>query len=156
MERGMMRLLWVDDEAPSRYDYEREELEERGWQVTWAAEVPLAARLLSTQSYNAVLVDQQMGGMQPNAVFAGYRLLCWIRNQKPAFPFVEPGWNMLDILRVLATNQAVPVAFLSSFVTDEMKRLDHQANLLPGLNTFSKPVKLEELYRYVDDIKKRS
>jgi len=78
-------MLWVDDDE-ERFVYERTVLGEQGWRIDWAKTVEEAAVRLGAQAYQVVVLDQmvpsaEVGPRSPLIVWAGCRLLWWIRGR---------------------------------------------------------------------------
>src|SRR5262245_11569584 len=55
-------LLWVDDDDPERFVFERFVLQKDGWNITWARDVVAAAKLLEGQRFDALILDQMIAG----------------------------------------------------------------------------------------------
>lgn len=56
-------VLWVEDDPPERFVYERFVIEEEeGWALVWAGTLSKAVDCLSTQRVDALILDQEIRG----------------------------------------------------------------------------------------------
>lgn len=87
MSETKRRLLWIDDDGPGRFEYERYLVEREGWSLVWAEHVLDAAKLLSSEPFEALVLDQMIpfdrddfGPLDP---WGGCLLLRWLRGTYP-------------------------------------------------------------------------
>lgn len=147
------RILWVDDDGPDRFRYAESMLRRDGWEVEWAQDVVSAARRLTTQSYDAVLLDQETP-LEPNDTksrWAGCILLHWLRSNASAplgLPSLELARHarMMRVGKPLADNVSVRVVVVSDYDPPElMAALRTASNNDVELPILPKPLNLEEL-----------
>ena len=156
-------LLWVDDDGPGRFLYETMVIESSGeWQIQWAQNPEQAARHLATAAYRAVILDQFMpltDDVSGRSPWAGYLLLCWIREQ-PIQDSLEPALHLAaDRIRTsssrpLASNKVVPVLILSAFHDKQVASSTRQVNKPYQANTriLVKPIDIGDVISWLDEI----
>lgn len=155
-----MRLLWVDDDGPDRFLYERGVIEDDGWQVQWATSVEEAVEALKGTAFDALILDlnltDERGVEPPYLIWGACRILYWLR-QTPLTrprPWLTAGasevWSEAPPYK---TNEKVPVLIVSGFHDDDVLKAirdagpaDFQIKLLP------KPVDERELLRWLGDV----
>lgn len=147
-------ILWVDDDAPDRFEFESEMIRRNGWKLEFATDILQGAAMLRQNRYDIVLLDQEMAGSgvaSANAVRAGYRLLCWLRGTKvDAEIDSEEAWLPLHgDSGPLEINRKVPVAFISAYAEDELIRKDASADQFKPLRFLCKPISWNELFSYL-------
>jgi hypothetical protein len=169
------KLLWVDDDyKKGRFTYEEEVItEDLNWTLTWAESLEEAARLLSTESFDALLLDQQFYVHEADAEFhwtsseknipwQGITLLYWLRNDadsdreknKLANHSMEYVTSSLVELRQnvmpLDKNKSLPVLVLSAFYHDDiLTALRDASNHDSDLDIHSKPVDISEIEAFL-------
>lgn len=149
------QLLWVDDDERERFEGEIAAVVADGWSITWAANVPEAARLLSKRRFDAVLLDQMIAGPYGVearvVVWGGCRLLHWLRgSREEPWHGDDPSWEALARLRPLARNRTALVALVSAYHDDEVLRATRAASPEDAhLLLFSKPIDLAGLRRFL-------
>lgn len=155
MEETKPKVLWVDDDDPERFVYERYRIEKDGWDVTWARDVGEAAEALATDRFDAMILDQMIAGNgveEQFVIWAGCYLLRWLRGAAPTSQR-RPGetpWSELVRLSPEERNRKLPVAILSAYHDPDVLRetqaaseQDHKALFL------GKPVKEKELLEFL-------
>ncbi len=87
MSETKRRLLWIDDDGPGRYEYERYLVEREGWSLVWAENVLDAVKHLAAVPFDALVVDQMLpfdiedrGFPEP---WGGCLVLRWLRGTYP-------------------------------------------------------------------------
>lgn len=152
-------VLWVDDDDPDRFVYERYLLERDGWKVTWARDVAEAANALSHERFDAMILDQMIAGNgveEQSVIWAGCRLLRWLRGTDPPSSQRrdDPTWPALQTLAPHDANRQVPVAILSAYhdadVLRETQSASEQDRKAPFLG---KPVKEAELLAFLHRVR---
>jgi len=123
----MPRLLWIDDEGERKFLFEAYKLRQEGWIVEWAVTVEEATAALSTQPYDAVLLDQMMplggDGSHHVDVWTGCLVLWWLRRGHPpeaAPPLSIEASRVLWTTKALEENRRVPAICVSAFDDDEV------------------------------------
>jgi CheY-like chemotaxis protein len=149
----LSNLLWIEDE-PDQLSAAREELEDRGWSVTFACDIVSAATLLSRTRYDALIMDLMVPGNGDGvtkgfAIWSTYRLLCWLGGASPnASAGVSDQWNALDSITPIEDNRRVPAMILSAYhwpdVTAAMSAVN-KARIGVEIRFFSKPIDEERV-----------
>jgi CheY-like chemotaxis protein len=146
-------LIWIEDQ-PSTLSAAQGELEDRGWNVTFEGDIVAAATALSERTYDALIMDLMVAGgpggvRQGFAIWATYRLLCWLRGAPPdANRGVASQWTDIDSLTPVDGNRMIPAMILSAYHEPEVKaalgvvdrtRLDRE------IRCFAKPLHAERI-----------
>ncbi len=147
------RLLWTDDDAPDRFEYEALVLGEEGWDVVWATSVSEAARLLSGQHFDAMLLDQMLpytGLRHGDPLWNGALLLRWLRGKGPPSSVTLDPNGELSMLRPMPENRDIPTVVVSAFhdplVDAAMREASEQDRALP---LAPKPIDVSALISYL-------
>lgn len=129
-------------------------LGEEGWDVVWDTSVSEAARMLSKQPFDALLLDQMLpytGLKHGDPLWNGALLLRWLRGKEPP-PFVtlDPRGE-LSTLRPKDENRDIPTVLVSAFhdpvVDKAMRDASDQDRSLP---LAPKPIDVGALLSYLD------
>lgn len=118
MSGAQLRVLWTDDDPPERYEYESYVLAEEGWEVVWAPDVGTAARSLSEQRFDALILDQMLpydGLESGDPLWNGCLLLRWLRGKGPPPAVTLDEQGALSRLAPLEANRAIPTVVVSAF-----------------------------------------
>ncbi len=147
-------VLWVDDDDPERFVYERYLLERDGWVVTWARDVAEAADALSRNHFDAMILDQMIAGNgveEQSVIWAGCRLLRWLRSSPPSSQRGKNApWPALLTIRPDESNRHLPVAILSAYHDADVLRETLAASEQDAKAPFlGKPVKEAELLAFL-------
>ena len=144
----MSSLIWIEDQ-PSTLSAAQGELEDRGWTVTFTGDIDAAATALSEWTYDALIMDLMVAGgpggvRQGFAIWATYRLLCWLRGTPPdANRGVASQWTSIDRLTPIESNRTIPAMILSAYhepeVTAALVVVD-RAQLDREIRCFAKPL----------------
>ncbi len=154
-------VLWVDDDDPERFVYERYCLERDGWKVTWARDVAEAAKALSRERFDAMILDQMIAGNgveEQFVIWAGCRLLRWLRGSDPpaAHHREDTPWPALQRLVPHDANKQLPVAILSAYHDADVLRATQGASEQDRKALFlGKPVKEAELLDFLKKVRPR-
>ena len=154
-------VLWVDDDDPERFVYERYCLERDGWKVTWARAVAEAAKALSRERFDAMILDQMIAGNgveEQFVIWAGCRLLRWLRGSDPpaAHHREDTPWSALQRLVPHDANKQLPVAILSAYHDADVLRATQGASEQDRKALFlGKPVKEAELLGFLKKVRPR-
>lgn len=157
--RAQPHVLWVDDDDPDRFVYERDLLERHGWKVTWARDVEEAANALHREHFDAMILDQMIAGNgveEQSVIWAGCHLLRWLRgvDPPPSRRRGEGTWPALQNISPNAVNKQVPVAILSAYhdkdVLQQTQSASEQDRKAPFLG---KPVKEQELLAFLQRVR---
>lgn len=149
------RLLWIEDDEPGRFVYEERLLTRQGWVVTWAPSVEDAARSLSKNVYDAILLDQMIAPVEVRGhlvMWSGCRLLYWLRQSTadPPWPQEDPSWWVLHELTPLEQNRSCPVTLVSAYRNAALLDATRRASALDhGLKTFAKPIDVDTLLAHL-------
>ena len=152
-------VLWVDDDDPERFVYERDLLDRHGWKVTWARDVAEAAKALHRERFDAMILDQMIAGNgaeEQSVIWAGCHLLRWLRgvDPPPSRRRGEGTWPALQNISPDAANRHVPVAILSAYhdkdVLQQTQSASEQDRKAPFLG---KPVKEQELLAFLQRVR---
>jgi CheY-like chemotaxis protein len=152
-------VLWVDDDDPDRFVYERYLLERDGWKVTWARDVAEAADKLSHEKFDAVILDQMIAGSgveEQFVIWAGCRLLRWLRGTDPpdSQRREDTPWPALHRLAPNDANKHLPVAILSAYHDADVLRATQGASEQDRKALFlGKPVKEAELLGFLHKVR---
>jgi CheY-like chemotaxis protein len=147
-----VRLLWVDDDAPERFQYEATVLlEDYKIEVAWARSVAEAIQLLRTQQYEAIVLDQMLpfsSGSLMTDYWGGCVVLHWLKRSK--YPSAAPPAEDPSVFigAPLAANMQAPVCVVSAFNDDDVHRELQRA--CERLQIFPKPLDLEMLEEFLD------
>lgn len=148
------RLLWTDDDAPDRFEYEALVLGEEGWDVVWAKSVSEAARLLADQPFDALLLDQMLpytGLKYGDPLWNGALLLRWLRGKGPPPNVTLDPKGELNTLKPRVENREIPTVIVSAFhdpqVDSAMRDASEQDRALP---LAPKPIDVGALLSYLD------
>ncbi|MEZ4296021.1 MAG: response regulator [Polyangiaceae bacterium] len=152
-------VLWVDDDDPERFVYERFLLEKDGWKVTWARDVAEAADRLSHEKFDAMILDQMIAGNgveEQFVIWAGCNLLQWLRGSPPSSQRRrETPWPALQQLAPHDQNKHLPVAILSAYHDAEVLRAIYGAS--PDQEEkprfLGKPVQDRELLKFLREVR---
>lgn len=89
----MPKLLWIDNDGPTRFLSERRLMRQLGWEYDWAHAIDEAAERLVGTPYDALVIDQSIpfaaiapGRPTPEGppfVWGGAVLLWWLRRRTP-------------------------------------------------------------------------
>ncbi|MBK8256553.1 MAG: response regulator [Polyangiaceae bacterium] len=147
------QVLWVDDDDPERFVYERFKLQKEGFFVTWARDVEEAASLLASQKFDAMILDQMIAGNgvdEQYVIWAGCTLLQWLRGAPPSQRQPERAWPKLSRITALEQNRHLPVAILSAYHDPEVLRAIYSASDQDKKPLFfGKPVNDRELLEFL-------
>lgn len=154
------RLLWTDDDAPDRFEYEALVLGEEGWDVVWATSVSEAARLLAEQHFDAMLLDQMLpytGLKHGDPLWNGALLLRWLRGKGPPSNVTLDPRGELSMLKPRVENREIPTVVVSAFhdplVDSAMRDASEQDRALP---LAPKPIDVGALIGYLDQGRARA
>lgn len=147
------RLLWTDDDGRERFLYEEYVIQDEGWDIAWATDVTAAARRLSTEPFDALILDQMLPyeGLRPTDVlWSGCVLLRWLRGKGPPPNLnLEPGGG-LSRMTPLDLNSDIPAFIVSGFhdlaveaATRDASEQDRNIPLVP------KPVDVEIILSFL-------
>lgn len=144
----MSNLLWIEDE-PRYVRAAAGEIRDLGWSVTFAREILEAANKLSTERYDALIMDLMVTGNVPNvaagfAIWSTYRLLCWLGGSPAeAKAGLAHQWKEIDVLTPMEENRRIPAMILSAYhdmnVAEAMK-LANLARVGTAIPMYSKPI----------------
>lgn len=147
------RILWVDDDGAERYLYEQLVLEAEGWVVQYALDVDRAAYLLSTESLDALFLDQMLpysGLVKGDPIWCGCLLLRWLRGKGPPDGVQLDSRAALSVLQPLAGNVYVPVLVTSGghdpMVEAAMRDASPMDRKIPLM---SKPIDIEAMLEFL-------
>jgi DNA-binding response OmpR family regulator len=146
-----VRLLWVDDDAPERFQYEATVLtEDYRIEIMWARSVAEAVQLLSKRTYEAVVLDQMLPFKSDSVVsdyWGGCVILHWLKRSK--YPSSAPPAEDPSVLlgTPLAANVHAPVCFVSAFSDDDVHR--ELLRACDPLLIFPKPLELKMLEEFL-------
>ena len=149
----MPELLWVDDDGQDMFLYEVYELESRGWTIHFAGSVSEATQRLSTQRFDAVLLDQMMpleaGPHQSVDVWSGCMVGWWLRTAGPPPGVPKASLEQSQHLWTpppIPHNQTIPVVIVSAFYDVDVAE---QVRAIPSpsgaVEILPKPVDFEGL-----------
>jgi CheY-like chemotaxis protein len=147
----------VDDDEQDRFLYEIDCLEEGGWQVAWAEDGEAAIERLSTESFQAILLDQSFKLRVDDSaedVWGGCRVLYWLQGheQPPEAP-LDSAWQEATKLRFpLGGNVDVLTLIVSAFYDEQVDAALKRLEPVPDL--IAKPINehllLGKLARVID------
>lgn len=160
-----LKLLWVDDDhIPERYEYEIDVIrEDFNWQLTVATSFDEATKLLSTQSFDWLLLDLQLPVepideddyviYQPEAqaAWVGCALLYWLRRQQKEIAQCPPETNKMLEAKIehicpLESNINIPVLCLSMIHEKAIdEALHHATGEYVEVPKLSKPVNIDKV-----------
>lgn len=159
-EQTKPHVLWVDDDDPDRFVYERYILERDGWKVTWARDVAEAAKALSNERFDAMILDQMIAGNgveEQFVIWAGCRLLRWLRGTDAPSSQQrrqDVPWPALQRLAPHDQNRQLPVAILSAYHDADVLRATQGASEQDRKALFlGKPVKEAELLGFLQKVR---
>jgi CheY-like chemotaxis protein len=158
-DQAKPHVLWVDDDDPDRFVYERYLLERDGWKVTWARDVAEAAKALSNERFDAMILDQMIAGNgveEQFVIWAGCNLLRWLRGTDPPSSQrrQETPWPALQRLLPHDANKQLPVAILSAYHDADVLRATQGASEQDRKALFlGKPVKEAELLGFLQRVR---
>lgn len=158
-EQTKPHVLWVDDDDPYRFVFEIDLLEKDGWKVTWARDVAEAARCLSNERFDAMILDQMIAGNgveEQYVIWAGCRLLRWLRGTDPPASQrrEDTPWPALQKLAPHDANKHLPVAILSAYHDADVLRATQGASEQDRKALFlGKPVKEAELLGFLQKVR---
>lgn len=153
-------LLWVDDDDPERFVFERFVLQKDGWRITWARDVVAAARLLEEQRFDALILDQMIAGdgvEEQSVIWSGCHLLRWLRGatggaqqtQGDALP-----WARLRTMHSHPENRAIPAAIVSAYHDADVLRETLNASEQDKTTLFlGKPVDVGQLQEFLRSVR---
>jgi CheY-like chemotaxis protein len=142
-------LLWIDDDGPERFPYEAIVLAEKGWEIQWAKTGKEAVEALSSQEFDAIILDQMLPWIRRisasrEPVWAGCLLLAWLRgHDRPSLAPQLPGFEQLPNFQPLEANRAKPVVLVSAYHDLEVE--DALRLIQPDLQQFVKPIDADDL-----------
>lgn len=147
-------VLWVDDDGPLRFRYERRLLEQNGWKVKWAHDLSEALVALSTERFDALILDHHLpvdGKMSLLGLWSGATILAWLRGFRDD-RLLESG-SRPGSLVPLASNRNLPTCFVSGFFDADIEETI-RSNEESGLQTIMlpKPVDSEHLIDFLRSI----
>ena len=149
------RLLWADDDIGRRFVYNRYRLEEEGWRVEEAPHVLDAARKLSEEDYDFILLDQMYpfsAHAPADDVWGGCRLLYWLKGRtQPRVAGPVPSIEQLGKLSPRKSNQQAPLMFLSSFDDPAVRKALHE--VVPDFRLETKPIFPEQLLTIIRELR---
>ena len=67
---GRPRVLWVDNDAPARFPYEKRCIGSAGWETVFAPDVAKAADLLEHERFHALILDHFGSHLLPQVQMA--------------------------------------------------------------------------------------
>lgn len=170
----MLRLLWIDDDGPSRFRFERRRLRRMGWSVDWALGLQSAVGKLSEGPFDAILVDQMLPWPDREAgesrdtkieVWGGALLLWWLRRGRAPEALgsaVESRYADMWTVQPAAANRAVPAVVLSAFDDPDVRRQmlkvcdAGEGGCAFDTPVWTKPVDLDALMAFLDDVRAAS
>jgi hypothetical protein len=152
-------LLWVDDDGERRFRYERRILAKEGWDVMWAEDINTARLLLSTDDFDALILDQRLPFEKertPTGVEGGYLLLHWVRLGILPEQFELPqADNSPEFEPPKETNRRLQVLFISAYYDEDLQAQMQKLNGEHGqIEITPKPVDPQDLLRFVNLIKR--
>jgi len=160
MSTAQRRVLWTDDDPPERYEYESYVLSDEGWEVTWAPDVGTAARKLSEERFDALILDQMLpyeGLRAGDPLWNGCLLLRWLRGKAPPPAVVLDPEGGLSTLSPSPENRAIPTVVVSAFhdpnveaAMREASASDQQIPVVP------KPIDMTALLDFLHGVARRA
>jgi CheY-like chemotaxis protein len=153
-------LLWVDDDDPERFVFERFVLQKDGWNITWARDVVAAAKLLEGQRFDALILDQMIAGdgvEEQAVIWSGCHLLRWLRGKKggaaPSSGEALP-WARLRGMTSHPENRAIPAAIVSAYHDADVLRETLNASEQDRTTLFlGKPVDVSQLQEFLRGVR---
>ena len=141
------RLLWVDDDGAERFPYEYRRLCSAGYEITWALTGEDAVDHLRSQTYEAILLDQQFPwAVGISHVWAGVMLCSWARGKerpKNAPPVV--GFDdLFNEEERLSSPLEARVLIVSSFYDETVEKARRELGH-PDRDVLAKPIDLKNL-----------
>lgn len=162
------RVLWVENDGPSRFVWEERQLHESGWTIAWALTIEQAIDQLAVQSFDAIILDQflpytssdpdaRMVVDGPPQAWGGCVLLWWLRRMAPPKDLPRElgdewkkrreGWPS-----PLPCNTDISATVASDYDYDEIRK-SLQAASLKGLDTelevLPKPIETDALLAFL-------
>lgn len=162
MSEGERRLLWVDDDGPERFEYERLILERKGWEISWARDVRTAARILSQVSFTALVIDQtlpfQLNGSDPDderrSIWGGCMILRWLRQKHmPVGMDIPANDDELQRLKPLEGNKLLQALIVSAFHDDAVEEATRNTSEIDQeIIIEPKPLDIRKLSAYLANL----
>jgi CheY-like chemotaxis protein len=124
-QKRQNRLLWVDDDKPDKFLYEQMILKNEGWDIRWATTVVEAARTLSDERYQALLLDQMLPYEEDKRpdVWSGCLLLRWLRQAElRTGNELEENYLELHELKPLRENTSMEVIVVSAYADETVEQ----------------------------------
>jgi|SRR6185295_2999055 len=149
--------MWVDDDTPTRFRYERRLLARQGWNVLWAEDIDSARALLATESFDALIVDQSLPflkGQTATGIQGGYQLLHWIRKGVLPDSYDLPQPNPPAAVQPpLPINKICPVLFISAFYDSSLHaKLRELSEVDQEIEIVAKPLDPNDLLRFLSRV----
>lgn len=151
--KGRRNLLWIDDDRPNRFLYETMLLENDGWRVIWAGTATSAAELLSTQPFEAAILDIMLP-VDENAAptSCGLHVLNWLRQKSVVEPPRHDSEAVEEMLRdrqPLDVNVSVPVVVATAFIGAAIRGEFDEGSLN---SMICKPFSYEEITELLNNV----
>ncbi len=133
-----LKLLWVDDDGPRRFQYEIARLRhEMSADVDFALTIAGAKKKIEANDYSFIILDQQLppdDAGEPGDLRGGLEVLKMIRNQDP---------------RNACTSPSVPVLIVSAYLDEAVQNETRQVD--SEIKFESKPVDNEHVVAAISD-----
>ena len=155
------RVLWVDNDAPARFPFEKRMIAAAGWETVFAADVARAAGLLEHERFDALILDQMLagsGGMDTHLViWGGCRLLRWLRGtdgELPLSPEEQQAFGVLGEHHPREDNRVIPAIILSAYHNEKVLKETRDASAQDReIRFLVKPVDVRQLVAFLDDVR---
>ncbi|HEY2289787.1 MAG TPA: response regulator [Thermoanaerobaculia bacterium] len=137
-----LRILWVDDDGPDRFTFERHFLnDECNATVDFAVTVNAARKKLLSFAYDLVILDNYLPADDPldGAFGNGIKFLVEIREELLGS---DRGWPNVD---------SIPIVMCSALYDEELQRILD----MYGVQTLHKPIDEDALKEFVMRVKAR-
>lgn len=158
-----LRMLWLDNDGPGRFQFERRQIQRRGWDVIWSYTIRDAAERLVAEPVDAIILDQMVpydgspaAGWVPDGppkVWGGCVLLWWLRGK--GAPTGMPGNREVSKKPYLKSpphskNSQTPVAIASGYYNHSVEdALRNASPLDSNLRILVKPLDLQALLGFL-------
>ncbi len=145
MSNNTENLLWIDDDGEERFPYECRLLQKAGYEIFWARSGQQAAEQLLAQSYEVILLDQQLPWQEGvSHVWGGVMLYAWATTQDR--PREAPPLDGFDQLFSCPREKPIQaqVRIVSAFYNEGVATVQRELGL-PDAEVFAKPIDMEAL-----------
>lgn len=155
------RVLWVDNDAPGRFPYEKRMINASGWETVFAQDVAAAARLLESERFDALILDQMLaGGAGMDAhlvIWGGCRLLRWLRGTPTTLalpPEEQKAFGVLEEHNPDPANRTMPAVILSAYHNDKVLKETRDASAQDrDMQFLVKPVDVRQVVAFLGAVR---